>query len=200
MQNEWKQKSSTRPWPSSNFFLHTPEEHLAKSGQTDWMSLGDWVVALRNLHAQARQGKLSPEEMRRYRDERETLSRAVLAAQRLRASPQAKERQSLRVARELPVELTSEGGAPMQTTTIDVGAGGLSVMLERPLRAGQTVKFALELERGVVVAGGAKVVSVQRKGKPYRVAVRFENLAPEAFEKIDLAVFEAALAGINPGA
>jgi hypothetical protein len=167
------------------------------SSETDWMSLGEWVVALRDLHDQARLGKLSPDELRRYQEERETLGKAILAAQRLRAVPSAKGRQALRVARELKVELTI-GGVYIETRTLDLGAGGFAVLLASPPRAGEKADFRLELERDSVVEARARVVSLQRKGKPYRVAFRFEELTAEDNERISLAIFEAAISRIMP--
>jgi hypothetical protein len=169
----------------------------AMSSETDWTSLGEWVVALRDLHQRARQGKLPADELRRYREERETLARAILAAQRLRASPGAKGRQSLRVAREMRVELVVDGQR-IEAKTLDLGAGGFAVLLSGPPRAGQIAKFSLELEKGTTVAGQAQVVSLQRKGKPYRVAFRFEPLTGDDNELIALAIFDTALAGIQP--
>src|SRR5438094_10012122 len=128
---------------------------MATSDETDWMSLGEWVVALRDLHQQARRGALPPDELKRYHEERETLAKAILAAQRLRAAPSAKGRMSLRVARELPVELVIEG-APVKTMTLDIGVGGFAVMVAAPPRAGQQASFKLELEEGSVVEGKAR--------------------------------------------
>ncbi len=167
------------------------------AGDTDWMSLGEWVVALRDLHHQARLGKLSPEELNRYHEERETLARAILSAQRLRAAPGAKGRKFLRVARELKVDLIIDG-AQVETRTLDFGVGGVAVMLDRPVHVPQQFDLRLELERGSSVSTRVRVVSVQRKGKPYRVAFGFENLSAEDTERIGLAVFDAALAGIMP--
>ena len=170
---------------------------MATSDETDWMSLGEWVVALRDLHQQARRGALPPDELKRYHEERETLAKAILAAQRLRAAPGAKGRMSLRVARELPVELAIDGPAT-KTMTLDIGVGGFAVLVPSALRAGSQVTFKLELEPGNAVEGKARVVSLQRKGKPYRVAFRFEDLSEKDIERVGLAVFDAALAGIDP--
>lgn len=166
------------------------------SGETDWMSLGEWVAALRQLHEQARRGKLPPEELRRYHEERDTLARAILAAQRLRASPGAKGRGSLRVASELTVELTING-AKAQLRTLDLGQGGFAVLTPATFRVGQQGTFALALSEDVSVSGKVRVVSLQRKGKAYRVAFRFEELSSDDQEKLGLAVFDAALAGIK---
>ena len=167
------------------------------SGGTDWMSLGEWVVALRDLHEQARRGSLPPDELKRYHEERETLAQAILAAQRLRAAPNAKGRRTLRVARELPIELTVER-VVTRARTLDLGIGGFAVMMTTPPRAGQQATFSMEVEPGRTVAGKAQVVSVQRKGKPYRVAFRFEELPPEENDRLGLAIFDAALEGIVP--
>ena len=168
------------------------------SGETDWMSLGEWVVALRDLHEQARRGSLPPDELKRYLEERETLAQAILAAQRLRASPNAKGRKALRVARELPIELTVDR-VVTRARTVDLGVGGFAVTMAIPPRAGLQATFSMEVEPGRASAGKARVVSVQRKGKPYRVAFRFEDLSPDETDRLGLAVFDAALAGIVPG-
>lgn len=167
------------------------------NGGTDWTSLGEWVVALRHLHEQARQGKLSTDDLRRYHDERDTLAKAILAAQRLRAHPGAKGRQSLRVARELRVELHLDRG-PAQLRTVDLGVGGFAVLMAAAPRVGHRLEFSLELEPGESIGGQVRVVNLQRKGKLYRVAFRFDGLAPEQLERVGLVVFEIALAGINP--
>ena len=167
-------------------------------GETDWMSLGEWVVALRALHEQARRGSLPPDEIKRYLEERETLAQAILAAQRLRAAPNAKGRRALRVARELPIELTVDR-VVTRARTLDLGMGGFAVTMAIPPRAGLQATFSLEVEPGRAVTGKARVVSVQRKGKPYRVAFCFEDLSPDQTDRLGIAVFDAALAGIVPG-
>ncbi len=168
------------------------------SSETDWMSLGEWVVALRDLHEQARRGSLPPEEVKRYLEERETLAQAILAAQRLRASPNAKGRKALRVARELPIELTIDR-VVTKARTVDLGVGGFAVLMALPPRAGLLGTFSMEVEAGRKITGKARVVSVQRKGKPYRVAFRFEDLTADETDRLGLAVFDAALAGVVPG-
>jgi len=164
---------------------------------TDWMSLTEWVLALRDLHQKARSGKLPDDERRRYQEERETLAKAILAAQRLRASPNAKGRQSLRVAREMKVEMKIDG-KPVQARTVDLGAGGFAVLMGAPPRTGQVVSFKLELDEDKYIDGKARVLSLQRKGKPYRVAFRFEPLDADAKEELALAIFDTAIDGILP--
>ena len=167
------------------------------TGETDWMTLTEWVLALRELHNQARKGGLPADELRRYYEERDTLAKAILAAQRLRAAPGAKGRQALRVARELKVDLKIDGKRH-QVHTLDLGAGGFAVLLGAPPRTGQVVDFSLELEEGKLVEGKARVLSLQRKGKVFRVAFRFEPLDADAKEELALTIFDIALAGIMP--
>lgn len=167
------------------------------SSETDWASLGEWVVALRQLHDRARQGKLPDPELRRYLEERDTLAKAVLAAQRLRASPGARGRQTLRVALERRVEMTVNRAA-LDLRTQDLGLGGFAVLMPSAMRAGQAAPFTLELEKKVEVSGKARVVSLQRKGRLYRVAFRFEELSSEDQDRVALTVFDAVLAGIDP--
>ena len=50
----------------------------------------------------------------------------------------------------------------------------------------------------MMVSGRARVVNLQRKGKPFRVAFAFEDLPQADSERISLEVFDAALATIPP--
>ena len=85
----------------------------------DWTRLIDWVVEFRALHEEARTGKLDRQRREKYDQESESLVRALLVAQRLSVKPGQTARQSLRVARELPVELTL-GGQAQKVKTIDL--------------------------------------------------------------------------------
>src|ERR1700730_3863522 len=95
----------------------------------------------------------------------------------------------------LPVELAL--GEPVSTTTIDLAVGGFAVLLAKPLRVAQSVVFTLELQaQAVLLRGRARVVSLQRMGKPFRVALAFENLVAAQTRWVSLEVFEAALASV----
>ncbi len=65
------------------------------------MSLADWLAEFRGLHQRAASDQLSPPEWVAYRQGREELARALLAAQRLSLKPGETPRQALRVARAL---------------------------------------------------------------------------------------------------
>jgi len=155
----------------------------------------EWVVAFRALHEQAQAGNLSALDAARYDREREALSSALLAAQRLTLKPGAFERRALRLAAELPIEL--EGGQqPVSTRTLDLTVGGFSVLLTEPLRVGDRVDFTIGLRVGLV-SGQARVANLQRKGKPYRIGFSFEELTSEDASRIDLEVLNGVLSLVD---
>ena len=165
---------------------------------SNWMSLGDWLGEFRALHESARKGKLAPEDLSRYEQDREVLAKALLIAQRLTLKAGQTARQTLRVVLELPVSLGA-GRQRIEVTSLDLGLGGFAAMLPKPLKVPETVEFTMTLKRrGGQVKGRARVVSVQRKGKPYRVAFAFEELSETDLLQVGLEVFDVALATIPP--
>ena len=162
---------------------------------SSWTSLAERIGAFRRLHEDVRDGVLDAAALHAYEQEREALAQALLSAQHLSVTPGQTARQALRVARALPVELAL--GEPVSTTTIDLAVGGFAVLLAKPLRVAQSVVFTLELQaQAVLLRGRARVVSLQRKGKPFRVALAFENLVAAQTRWVSLEVFEAALASV----
>src|SRR6266852_182725 len=122
-------------------------------GPADWTSLVDWVVAFRALHDDARKGRLDSRGMARYEQERESLAKALLVAQRLLVKPGQTARQSLREARALPVELVL-GARQEAVTTLDLGLGGFAALLAKPPRVRERVEFTLTLLTGGGTVGG----------------------------------------------
>lgn len=165
-------------------------------GPGDWISLADWVTGFRARHADARRGKLDAQALARYEQDREVLAKALLIAQRMAVKPGQAARQTLRVLLELPVEIV-HGPRREKATTYDLGMGGFAVMLQKPFSVPQKVTFTLGLGSGPL-AGKAKVVNLQRKGRGFRVAFSFDEPSVEAVERVGLEVFEGALATIPP--
>jgi hypothetical protein len=164
---------------------------------TDWTSLAAWVTTFRSLHAQAKKGKLDSRDQARYEQDREVLAKALLIAQRLSVKPGLTPRQTLRVALPVPVVLDGNGRRE-ETTTLDLGVGGFATLLTKPMSVNQRYEFSLKLKGFGKVSGRARVVNVQRKGKPFRVAFAFDDLASADAERISLEVFDAALTVIPP--
>ena len=80
-----------------------------------------------------------------------------------------------------------------------LGLGGFAAMLPKPPRVLESIEFVLTLRnRAEQVKGRVRVVSVQRKGKPYRVAFAFKEVSRADAERVGLEVFDAALATIPP--
>jgi hypothetical protein len=164
----------------------------------DWTSLADWVTDFRALHEEARRGKLGAKDLARYYQDREVLAKALLIAQRLSIKPGKTPRQTLRVALSLPVEVVG-GSRHEQATTLDLGVGGFAALLPKPMSVLERYGFVLTLKNaGGTVSGRARVVNLQRKGRPYRIAFAFEDLEHADSERISLEVFDAALATIPP--
>ena len=164
----------------------------------DWTSLADWVVAFRETHEKARSGKLTPQGVEKYEEEREALAQALIAAQRLSVKPGHTARQTLRVVLALPVELV-RGAERDHLTTLDLTLGGFAVLLAKPPRVNDRVEFSLDLSRVEdSVKGRARVVNLQRKGRLYRVAFAFEGLSPADTQRVSFEVFDVALANIPP--
>src|SRR5438552_4301641 len=165
---------------------------------TDWTSLAEWVTAFRALHEEARKGKLTARDLARYYQDREVLAKALLIAQRLSIKPGVTPRQTLRVGLSLSVELVS-GNRSERATTLDLGVGGFAALFPKPMKVMEQFGFVLTLKgAGGAVSGRARVVNLQRKGKPFRVAFAFEDLPQADSERISLEVFDAALATIPP--
>jgi hypothetical protein len=165
-------------------------------GPADWISLGDWLGEFRALHESARSGKLSSKDVARYEQDREVLAKALLIAQRLTLKAGQTARQTLRVVLQLPVAL---GPKRQEATTLDLGLGGFAAMMPKPLKVLERIEFVLTLrDKESQVKGKVRVVSVQRKGKPYRVAFAFEELPRADAERVGLEVFDAALMTLPP--
>jgi len=165
---------------------------------TDWTSLAEWVTAFRALHEEARKGKLTARDLARYYQDREVLAKALLIAQRLSNKPGVTPRQTLRVGLSLSVELVG-GNRSERATTLDLGVGGFAALFPKPMKVMERFGFVLTLKgAGGAVSGRARVVNLQRKGKPFRIAFAFEDLPQADSERISLEVFDAALATIPP--
>ncbi len=111
------------------------------------MSLADWLAKFRDLHERAAADKLSAPEWVAYREGREELARALLAAQRLSLKPGETPRQALRVARALQVNLEWSKGQ-VRALTMDISVGGFAALLAKAPATTDEVKFTLRLPGG----------------------------------------------------
>jgi hypothetical protein len=156
------------------------------------MSLVTWLRDFRELHAKAKQGGLSAEERIAYRERREELARALLAAQKLALRPGETPRQALRVPRAMQVDLTWQKGS-FRALTLDLSAGGFATLLAKAPATGEEVYFVLKLPGGQELAGKARVVDVRAQAASVRVAMAFKDLTGSELERLEMAVFDAVL-------
>jgi hypothetical protein len=156
------------------------------------MSLADWLAKFRDLHERAAADKLSAPEWVTYREGREELARALLAAQRLSLKPGQTPRQALRVARALQVDLEWPKGQ-VRTLTMDLSVGGFAALLAKAPAATDEVKFTLRLPGGSDLSGAARVADIRVQPANVRVALAFQDLPEADRDRLELVVFDTVL-------
>ncbi len=155
--------------------------------------LAQWLLEFRQLHEKARRNQLSERELQVYRNGRDELARALLAAQRLTLRPGETPRRALRVGRALQVDLdlvTSRERA----VTIDLSTGGFSCLLAKAPPVGDEVGFSLRLPASDPLAGRARVTDVKVLPGNVRVSFQFANQTEADKERLELFVFDTVLA------
>lgn len=156
------------------------------------MGLAEWLAAFRDLHERACADKLSPAEWVAYREGREELARALVAAQRLTLKPGEAPRQALRVARALQVDLEWPRGQ-VRAITIDLSVGGFATLLAKAPATSDEVKYVLKLPGGAEVKGVARVVDIRVQPANVRVALAFKDLAEPDRDRLELVIFDTVL-------
>jgi hypothetical protein len=158
--------------------------------------LAQWLLEFRQLHEKARRGQLGDRELQLYRNGRDELARALLAAQRLTLRPGETPRRALRVGRALQVDLdlvTSRERA----VTIDLSTGGFSCLLAKAPPVGDEVGFSLRLPAADPLAGRARVTDVRVLPGNVRVSFQFTGQAEADKERLELFVFDTVLAQLS---
>jgi len=158
--------------------------------------LTQWLLEFRQLHEKARRGQLGEREQQVYRNGRDELARALLAAQRLTLRPGETPRRALRVGRALQVDLdlvTSRERA----VTIDLSTGGFSCLLAKAPPIGDEVGFSLRLPASDPLAGRARVTDAKVLPGNVRVSFQFANQDEADRERLELFVFDTVLAQLS---
>lgn len=160
------------------------------------MSANAWFNEFRYLHEKAKKKDLNESEKGLYLAAREQFARALTAAQGLTLKPGESARQAFRVAQAMQVEL-SFGSGLVRTLTQDLARGGLSVLIAQNPDPKESVGFSLRMPGGAnPLVGRAKAVSAKKQPGNYRVSFAFEGLAEAEQERLELILFDAALARI----
>jgi hypothetical protein len=156
-------------------------------------SLSEWLAAFRELHERARRGSLGPGELTAYRNGRDELARALLAAQRLTLKSGETPRQALRVARSLQLDLDLPT-AREKAFTVDLSTGGFSALLTKAPPLGDEFGVSLRLPAAEPLVCRARVTDVRPAAGNVRVAARFVDMPAPERERLELFVFDTVLA------
>jgi len=158
------------------------------------------IAELRLLHAKARAGVLTPEEVERYRAAREEVNGALMAAQHLLAQPNAKARRAFRGICERDIEIEPARGVH-KSRTLGFSVGGFSALLDIPLDEHEKIGFALWL-RGAKepLHGHAICRGMKHVGQKWRCAFEFDGLGPREAERLEMEVIDLELEMLWPSA
>ncbi len=156
------------------------------------MGFGDWLRAFRALHQRAKEGKLSAEEQATYRDGRDELARALLAAQQVMLRTGEVPRRQLRVARALQVDIDL-AKTKVKGMTQDVSPGGFGLLLATTPPPGDQLRCSLRLPGQEPVNGVARVADVKVLPGNARAAFAWVNLPVADTERLETFVFDAVL-------
>ena len=90
---------------------------------------------------------------------------------------------------DLPVTLMRAHGNPVAGRTLDLGAGGMRLHVDRPLRVDERLAFDLEVDGAEHVEGNCRVLREQAANC---YAVGFEHLRPAACDRLERIVRRGA--------
>jgi hypothetical protein len=159
------------------------------------MSFSDWIRQFRALHAEARKGTLSPEELEAYRGACDEFARALMGAQKQVAKAGVSPRHALRVAKAVQVELES-AVTQAKATTLELGVGGFSTILPKAPKLGDEFTCKLKLPGGDPLETTLTVGEVKLQPGSVRVSFNFRKLSDETTARLEGIVIEAALAQV----
>jgi hypothetical protein len=156
----------------------------------------DGFVQLRfhELRPLAKSGALAPDERAEYEELKERLAAAICAAQNIHVRPGQSARSLFHVAALFKAEI-SIGGAVHRAATMDLSAGGFSVLLSFAATPGTEVSFTMRLSARSTIWGRAVVVGSEseRSAGLYRASFAFGKLTPAHSGQLEEALFDAAL-------
>lgn len=161
------------------------------------MSVEANVALLRDLHERRKRNALDSDERAEYEQLRDAFAQAFVKANRVSVRPGQTCRQAVRAACAIQLELTV-GERVHKTITLDLSAHGFAALVGASLEVGTACAFALRI-RTEMVRGQGRVVACARYGSgnsSFRVSIAFGPLSPADLERVELVVFDAALASL----
>ena len=156
-----------------------------------------WLSQFCSWHEKFRSGTLDADELPSYMQARADLGSVLVLAQRLEIRTNAGERQSVRVARAVPVEFDLRSGKA-SVLTQDISATGLSALVGEAPAVGTVVPFRLKLCRDAEpIAGRCRVVANIPTHGSVRMAATFEEITKEGRSRIETLVYGAICSEIR---
>jgi hypothetical protein len=157
------------------------------------MDLSAWISTFTKLHEKARKRELDEEDLKTYHAGREELARAIVAAQRLTVKEGETQRQALRVARAVQIDLDLSTGR-VRALTLDISQGGFSTLIEKPPTPTEAVGFTLRVPgASEPMLGRCKLVEATKRLGNARCSFAFQNLTPQDIEKIEMMLFDSVI-------
>lgn len=159
------------------------------------MDPAQWIAAFRLTHEQAKRGGLDESEKKKYLSMRDELARSLINAQGLTVPEKVPPRRAFRVAQVFPIEINNI----TRTMTRDLSCMGFTCTVAGSFKEGEQIAFALTLGRNAEpIPGVARVIAAPRQSQTAtRLSANFEQLDEERLEKIETALFDAALSRFN---
>ena len=159
--------------------------------------LTQWLSQFCSWHEKFRSATLGADELATYMQARADLGSVLVLAQRLEMRTTGGERQSVRVARAVPVEFELPSGKSSMLTQ-DISVTGLSALVGEAPAVGTVAPFRLKLSRdGEPVAGRCRVVASIPTHGSIRLAATFEEISKEGRSRIETLVFGAICSEIR---
>ena len=155
------------------------------------MDPSQWIAAFRALHERVKKGDASPEEKDRHLAMRREFARSLAAAQGLGVPDGQDARKHFRVAQVYNLEVNNA----YRAVTRDISRSGFSALVPGSFKEGEEVLFSIQPGRGVdPIQGRARVVSSVKQPGNSKVAFAVTTISEDAAERLEMALFDAALA------
>ena len=155
------------------------------------MEPSQWIAAFRALHERVKKGDASALELERHLAMREELARSLASAQGLTVPAGQDARKHVRVAQVFNLEVNNV----YRAVTRDISRSGFSALVTASFKEGEEVLFSIQPGRGVdPIQGRARVVSALKQTGNSKVAFAIISLAEASAERLEMALFDAALA------
>lgn len=158
------------------------------------MDPSQWLASFKALHEQKKRGALNPFEKKKHLGMRDELARSLMQSQNQTAPANVEPRRALSVAQLFAIELQNVH----RVMTRELSCTGYVALVPATFDIGELVTVTLTLSRSAEpVKCDSVVKAVVKQGTNWRVEADFKGLLEPALERIEDAVFDAAVARLK---